>query len=221
MEKLRRVEDAGLYPGCCHLVIARKKLAIGRRATGSGILIDSRHVLTAAHNCSSFGGPLNHVQYIDVRAGRGRVDDEDSDVVRSETLFVAPGYRGWFGSNFRRDFALIRLAAPVVGVAPTPLATRPPERGERLTVVGYPGDSTESSSYDGYTLFHGTGQVLDLLPDEVEYGVDTATGLSGGAILNEAGEITAVHTRSGRGESPGVGRIVDDFMRSAIARWRR
>lgn len=220
MEKLQKVSDASIYPSVCHLVISRRKLGFDRRATGSGILIDPRHVLTAAHNCSNYGGSLNSVRFIDVRFGQGRVDDGDSGFVRSETLFVAPGYRRLLGSNFRRDFALIRLSAPVEGIASTPLATRPPEKGERLTVIGYPGDDSESSSYDGYTMFHATGEALELWPDEVRYDVDTATGLSGGAILNEAGEITAVHTRSSVGASPGVGRIVDDFMRSTLAGWR-
>ena len=219
MEEMTRVADAGKYPAVCHLHIKRRKIGRKKEAIGSGVLIAPQYVLTAAHNCSSFGGRFNYVRHIDVRFGQLSVDSDDGSSIKSEALFIAPGYRGWFGSNFRRDFALIRLSQPVEGVEPVRIANRDPMQGEPMTPIGYPGDDRENPHFDGYTMFEATGDTLDLLPDEVRYNVNTATGLSGGAVLNGDGEVAAVHTRSARGVAPGVGRVVDDFLVRQLRSW--
>jgi serine protease Do len=88
----------------------------GHTMLGSGFLVDGRHLVTAAHVVDSAGS-------IALRRD-GRV------VARGELV----------GTDSAADLALIRLDRPVDGHA-FALSKRAPERGERVTAVGYPRDA--------------------------------------------------------------------------------
>lgn len=120
------------------------------------------------------------------------------------------------------DGASIRLSRSIgKGI---PLAKKAPFRGEISTIIGYPGKSNQWSQYggqdsDGHSIYCTASPTLSLegaaartnwpahlnspdvftrLQKDVIYnGASSFGGMSGGAVVNENGELIANHSRGG------------------------
>jgi len=109
---------------------------------------------------------------------------------RSPALVVATD-RTW-------DLALLAISSP--GVAPVPLARRPPRPGEWLVIAGY-GSGVYRAARGRCTQYvaPGLGQPYEM----IEVGTYARQGDSGGPIFNERGELAGVLFGSGWGRTVG------------------
>ncbi|MEU8777156.1 S1 family peptidase [Streptomyces sp. NPDC048606] len=166
------------------------RLTIGDAATSrgcSGTLIDSYWLATAA---SCFAGASGE----QVPAGKPaqKTVATLSDGASVEVTELAP--------RTDRDLVLARLATPAKGIAAVKRATVAPAVGSELTAVGYGRTKTEwvpgkahtgaftTNSSDATTLAI-TGKGTDAI----------CKGDTGGPLLNAAGELVAINSRSWQG----------------------
>ena len=153
-----------------------------------GALYSSRLVLTAAHCVGGTGTNTS------ITATLGVVDLQSSSriQVRSNYVYRAPGYNG-----NGKDWALIRLATPVTGLATLPIATTTSYNSGTFTVAGW-GAAREGGGQQRYLQKAQVPFVSDascqqsypdLIPnDEIcagfaAGGVDTCQGDSGGPMF--------------------------------------
>ena len=156
-----------------------------------GALYSPTLVLTAAH-CVSRSGTNSSIT-----ATMGVVDLNSTSRItrRSNYVYRAPGYNG-----SGKDWALIRLASPVTGVATLPIATTSAYDSGTFTIAGW-GASREGGSQQRYMLKATVPFVSDatcnsssmyggeVIPtDEIcagyaGGGVDTCQGDSGGPMF--------------------------------------
>jgi len=114
---------------------------------GSGTLISSNYVLTAAHVVDSLGATST------VRFSVGGNDY----FTQGYLITVYPDWLTWSGSEDERmeagiDMAIVRLKSHVLNVTPAPLYTGTAEKGKTGTFVGFglTGDGyTGATTYDG------------------------------------------------------------------------
>jgi len=102
----------------------------------SGVLLDSQHVLTAAHVVNGQVGTPGNVGFT-LNAG-----GDLSHTLGVTAITVFPGYTGTSpGSDgvWHDDLAIITLSAPVVGAVPTYGLYGGALDGQTLTLVGYGG----------------------------------------------------------------------------------
>ncbi|ATZ23021.1 RICIN domain-containing protein [Streptomyces lavendulae] len=174
---------AGAHPYAVRLDIGDE--ANSRACTGT--LVDRFWVLTAASCLAATPGST-------VPAGKPALKTTAtlSDGKAVEVTEVAP--------RTDRDAALVRLATPVTGIAPALLATAAPATGAELTAAGFGRTKTEwvpDKLHTGtFTVNSATATTLAITGK----GTDVlCKGDTGGPLLNSAGQITGVNSRSWQG----------------------
>lgn len=162
----------------------------GKQYTGTGTLIDERHVLTCAHNLfgEGQGGPAQQVLYLPARDG----NTVPYGVALAERIFYPENYvlhppanpnvEGIVVQDYTQylfDYGLVRLNA---GINPGNLMTMYAAadnalQGQDVELAGYPGDKPIG------TMWNGSG----VLPNQLDehflfYGISTYKGQSGSSI---------------------------------------
>ncbi|MFF7314788.1 trypsin-like serine protease [Streptomyces sp. NPDC008137] len=177
---------------------ARLDIGSGERAC-SGVLVDSRWVLTAA---SCFAD--NPQQSFQIRAGKpaktttatiGRTDLTSTAGQVRQVVELVP--------RTDRDVVLARLATPVTGVTPAAVGSTMPTTGETLTIPGFGRTKTEWSPLKLHAgAFTAGTMATETLGLAGKDGVAVCAGDTGGPALRArtggAGgyEVVAVATRS-------------------------
>ncbi|MFB7449251.1 RICIN domain-containing protein [Streptomyces sp. NPDC056194] len=174
---------AGTHPYAVRLALGGE--ADSRACTGT--LVDRFWVLTAASCFAAAPGTA-------VAAGKPflRTTATLSDGKAVEVTEVAP--------RADRDAALVRLATPVTGIAPAPLATKAPATGAELTAAGFGRTKTEwvpNKLHTGtFILDSATSTALAVTG---KGGDAICKGDTGSPLLNASGQIVAVNSRSWQG----------------------
>ncbi|MEU1076072.1 MULTISPECIES: trypsin-like serine protease [unclassified Streptomyces] len=171
------------------------RLNIGDEATSracTGTLVDRFWVLTAA-SC------LATTQGSSVSAGTPALATTAtlSDGTTVEVSEVAP--------RTDRDAALVRLATPVTGIAPAPLAGAAPAAGAELQALGFGRTKSEwvpDKLHTGaFTLDSAASTTLAITGKGA---AAICKGDAGGPLLNASGQIVAVNSRSWQGGCLGI-----------------
>lgn len=215
------------FAGVARLDTVRKRglffLSMTSEFYGTGVLVDRRFVITAAHNLHQ--NLFSKLQSINISFGYNS----------GESMWVAPriyGLRsvriakGYGFGRLERDFSVIDLGekAPAVhSVFRLPKQDELKElvaRRSELHLAGYPGNE----GHDGQVLKGAS--TFDYHADElfITYDIDTATGNSGGPIWFESkGEyvLAGIHISEGSGPRGKEGKaiVLSDGVLSEIKNW--
>ncbi|MFB7476253.1 trypsin-like serine protease [Kitasatospora sp. NPDC056184] len=165
---------------------ARLDIDNGAKAC-SAVLIDRLWIITAATCFTETANP-GYPAPAGAPAKRtvatiGRTDLTKTDGVQTEVVELVP--------RADRDVVLGRLATPVDGIAPVPIATTSPAAGDTLRVAGYGRTAAEWSPLN---LHSNTFTVNSLAPTGI-----TITGQSGAAVCKGDNGGPALRTTAGGG----------------------
>lgn len=130
---------------------------------GTGTLVDSLHVLTAAHLVNGFTASAVHFT----------VNGTQYNV---SSIAIAPGYTD---AGTQSDIAVLTLASPATGVATWGYNTGSfSESGKGVTTVGFGVSGTGAGGADGTTYPFGTKRAMDNT-------IDLATGATQSSQLTD------------------------------------
>jgi len=130
-------------------------------AEGSGTLINSEWVVTAAHNIVDTDASMPNVADISFIIGAD-FDNPELSITASE-IFVHPGWLANLetGSEEGVDIALIHLSTPITSVTPFSVYFGDNDAiNSKVFVAGY-GDYAEFMGVDRYTKRHAFENILD------------------------------------------------------------
>lgn len=175
---------AAPFSSICRLEVHRRRvnglIVTEHEAVSTATLLDTRHLLTAAHSFSSPPHMPVTGRAMECGARGSRAAWSRTDLFRRGQLKVVPEFEG----EVADDYAVMSVGATVpVGAAfrlprPGEPALRP---GDTVHVAGYALDHGE---YDGRRLYHGTGRVRATSRDSTSfvYDVETRGGMSGSPV---------------------------------------
>ena len=174
---------------------ATVKLSIGDEANGrncSGTLIDSYWLATAASCFAATPGDQVPAGKPALKAIATLSNDKTVEITE-----LAP--------RTDRDLVLARLATPATGVAGVKRATTAPAAGTSLTAVGFGRTKTEWTPNKLHTGYFTTNTVNATTLAITGKGADVlCKGDTGGPLLNAAGEIVGINSRSWQGGCLGI-----------------
>lgn len=163
----------------------------GKTYSGTGVLVDPQHVLTAAHNLfgNDIGGWAKEVWFIPARDG----DDRPYGTMPAKTIFVTEEYRSLSPADpnatptgtvedvtkYTEDYGLVRLQAPLK----LPIFGMYPASDHELQaparITGYPGDKPQG------TMWTDEKKLTNEDEHFLFYKINTYKGQSGSAIIQD------------------------------------
>jgi V8-like Glu-specific endopeptidase len=205
----------GVFSNVCHLHSRRSTWRGQTWNNGSAILYRGRYLITAAHNVYSI--PSSKVMSVIAACGQSEAPEAAHFTIDLSQVRVAAGYRWVPRKRFSRDFAVIRLSAPLPGetavelfpgdLSPDPLP---------IELAGFPGREDERDGMNGWRMFKGKGIAT---PERgkpfLNYDFDSEKGNSGGPVWTMAGTVPVLVGIHVRGSGA---RIVDQFFRDEVNR---
>jgi V8-like Glu-specific endopeptidase len=205
-------------------------LSLASGGTFSGVLIGSRHVLTAQHVVGSGSDPSQWTFNVNLDALPAA--DRAFSVAN---VYAAAGFTG-FGSGAvpRNDLTILELTRDVPGIVPVfELSTAPLALGKEITLVGYGGTGAETKRRGTNVVDYLDAPSAGATPDVFAYDYDTgvqgeATVVGGdsgsGMFVNDNGvwKLAGINTFAWENPSrPGIGAIRGGggMIVSAYAPW--
>ncbi len=158
----------------------------GEEYTGTAVLIDQEHVLTAAHNVfgNDIGGFARNVWYVPARNG----DEEPYGVLAAQRVFITEEYYTLSPPDpnsvpvedytlYTQDFSVVRLQQavqlPLLGIH----AATDGELNGDIQITGYPGDKPDG------TMWTDSKPLTDKAEEFLFYRINTYQGESGAGLL--------------------------------------
>ena len=131
----------------------------------SGVLLDAKHVLTAAHAMAPTTKIMCGTDIVDVR------------IIKISMVI---------------DLALLELATPCTAVDTTALAAGQPEEGAALIIQGHPGGGPTRKTLHGYEAPYDDITTPTSVHHSMIMDARIHGGSSGGPVLNKHGELVGI-----------------------------
>lgn len=154
----------------------------------SGVLVDSRLLLTAGH-CVADAAACAEQRWVFHYA----ITSEGArPLVREDDIYSCAGvvarHRQHASGGLHWDYAFVELDRPVASpLRPVELAAREPQAGERLIVIGHPSGLPVKLDADARVL-----DARSTAPDYFTLSSDTFAGSSGSGVFDADGALTGI-----------------------------